>query len=81
MTAVEAIKFEADSHADNTHKVPKKQWRRWSEDARRVFNSVYSAMVENKQFFAHPDAPVVADQHWDTTAWNAAWHAAESVRA
>lgn len=62
----------------NKHKVPKSQWDRWSNAARKVFNTMYHSMRPSMQFaFIHPEAAPLAKKHWETTRWNAAWEAAE----
>lgn len=63
----------------NRYKVPLKQWRKWGETARRVFNETYSSMVGNQGLFLHPDQEKVSNRLWRTTAWNAAWTAASAV--
>jgi hypothetical protein len=65
----------------NSYRVPKKQWAKWSEQARSVFNTVYSAMVANQDLFMHPKAKKLAIEHWNTPSWNAAWTAADAVDA
>lgn len=64
---------------ENVNKVSKAQWLRWSEHARRVFNSVYWQMSADVSLFLHPGAEVPEPRHWNTTAWNAAWTAAAAV--
>lgn len=64
--------------AKNAYKVPKKQWRKWSKDAQRVFNRVFSLMGEVKQYL-HPQADTPKREHWRTTRWNAAWTAAQAT--
>lgn len=63
----------------NQNRVPKKQWRRWSETARRVFNETYRFMMSNKRLMLHPKQEPPKPYHWKTTAWNAAWIAADAV--
>lgn len=63
----------------NAHKVPAKQWRRWNSDGRRVFNELYGAMMDDQTVFQHPKAGEVPAKHWATTAWNAAWVAADAA--
>lgn len=63
----------------NTNKVPQKQWRKWTNQAREVFNSVYSQMRRDQAMFQHPNAKRQPREHWNTTAWNAAWTAADAV--
>jgi hypothetical protein len=62
----------------NRHRVPAKQWRRWSEHARRVFNTVFQTMGE-QDLFLHPKATPAKREHWRTTRWNAAWVAADAA--
>lgn len=77
----EEIKLKIDKRdAANKHRVPKKQWRKWSLLARKVFNELYSAMVLNKELFLHPHQKKLTNRMWKTTAWNAAWIAADATR-
>jgi hypothetical protein len=64
----------------NKYVVPKRQWKRWSPLAQSVFNTVFSTMLD-QQLFQHPMAATLHRDHWDTTAWNAAWVAASAVDA
>lgn len=63
----------------NKFKVPKKKWNKWGKAARAMFNTMYYTMTHNKNLFEHPDAPEIEKAHWNTTAWNAAWIAADEV--
>ena len=63
---------------DNDYDVPKKQWDRWTFAERKVFNIVFSSMTDDPKLFQHPDANIKYE-HWVTTAWNAAWNAAELI--
>lgn len=64
----------------NKHKVPKKQWDRWSNPARKMFNHMFLRLRPTNQFvFSHPDAPPVLKDHWQTLRWNVAWEAACAV--
>lgn len=62
--------------AKNSHKVPKKQWRRWSPVAQGTFNRVYRLMSQVNMYL-HPKAPKPKFSHWQTVRWNAAWTAAQ----
>lgn len=62
----------------NTHRVQKKQWAKWSERARGVFNAVYATMAD-QLLFLHPEGTQNRGEHWKTTRWNAAWVAADAV--
>lgn len=64
----------------NKFEVPKRAWKRWSNQARAVFNDTYSVMMDNPQLFLHPQAKRAPAEHWRTTSWNAAWIAAEAAR-
>lgn len=63
----------------NRYKVTQRKWRRWSDVARGVFNRTYSTMKENPSLFRHPKDPVRSNSWGRTTAWNAAWIAADNV--
>ena len=63
----------------NRYKVPLKKWRKWNATARRVFNETYSAMSSNQYIFLHPQQGKISNRLWRTTAWNAAWIAADAV--
>lgn len=60
----------------NLYHVPKKQWAKWTADAREIFNYIYSLMRSNQRLFLHPKATEHSRTHWNTTAWNVAWEAA-----
>lgn len=59
----------------NKYKVQVRQWRKWSNHAKGVFNAVYHSM-RNQDLFLHPKAAPMKAAHWSTTRWNAAWQAA-----
>lgn len=63
----------------NTHRVPPKQWRKWSQRSKIVFNDLYALLRRNQAIFTHPKADVIPDKHWSTIAWNAAWEAADAA--
>jgi len=63
---------------DNVARVPQKQWRRWSPNARVVFNAVYTA-TSDQDIIKHPKAPTLADDQWLTIRWNVAWLAADAA--
>jgi len=68
---------------DNSHKIPKKQWRRWSEDQRALFNGVYEDILAvGSDAWLHPvtvQRKLSADE-FNTIAWNAAWTAAHLLK-
>lgn len=65
---------------DNIYKVGKKQWKRWNGAERLMFIEVYEHMVNNQDLYSHPKAARQIDEYWKTTAWNAAWIAADFMR-
>jgi hypothetical protein len=68
------------SAANNKFNVSAHIWRSWPPTARKVFNNVYSIMCESQWMFLHPGTKELPGRAWRTTAWNAAWVAAEAVR-
>lgn len=78
--AIEVVEVKnVESSGANRYKVPLKKWRKWSATARRVFNETYSAMSSNQYLFLHPQQNRLSNRMWRTTAWNAAWIAADAV--
>lgn len=65
----------------NPHDVPTKAWDKWSMAGRAAFNELYDLMTGSPELFRHPDADEAPTEHWETTAWNAAWSAAAMVSA
>ena len=63
----------------NKFSVQKKQWRKWPETARAVFNEVYWMMKCNQDLFIAPKQEKTKEKAWSVTAWNAAWIAASAV--
>jgi hypothetical protein len=64
----------------NKHKVPLKQWRKWPNLAKKVFNNMMESMRPSLQWaFLHPSAAPQSKEHWQTVRWNAAWTAACAV--
>jgi hypothetical protein len=64
----------------NANLVPKAQWRKWGPEARHVFNEVYATMAHNVRLFMHPKQKPPTVEHWQTSAWNAAWTAADAAQ-
>lgn len=64
----------------NRHRVPKKQWRKWCPLAKWTFNEVYGVMAKNHDLFLHPKDFKTIKAYWTTTAFNAAWTAADAVQ-
>ena len=63
----------------NRFRVPKKQWLHWNAKKKKMFNELFAYMKGNVQVFKHPKAPKDKPNQWETTAWNAAWTAADLV--
>lgn len=63
----------------NVHKVPQKQWKRWNDRQRVIFNHVFSSMLHNQEMFKHPKQAPMSSEHWKTPCWNAAWTAADAA--
>lgn len=61
----------------NKHKVPQKMWRKWSNHARRVFNTMMSDLRPSMQWaFLHNKTTAVPKEQWQVTRWNASVMAA-----
>lgn len=61
----------------NLYHVPADKWEEWSVEAREVFNYLYSLMRANQNLFLHPEGVRNSRRCWNTTAWNAAYEAAD----
>lgn len=66
-----------DYRVPNKHKVPARQWKKWTLVGRAVFNKTYEHMVENQGLYIHPKAIIEELEIFKTTAWNASWMAAD----
>lgn len=74
--------FERDSNMattsrNNVYHVPAGTWEEWTVDAREIFNYLYSLMRANQNLFLHPKGVRNSRSCWNTTAWNAAYEAAD----
>ena len=77
---VEKVKLKGITKSrSNPYHVPQRQWRKWSPKAREVFNELFSTMVQNQYAFLHPQQDRISKRMWRTTAWNAAWIAADAA--
>lgn len=65
---------------ENLYGVSKRQWKKWNEQERKLFNDLFSSMMFEQRIFLHPEAVARSDKHWKTTAWNAAYLAADYLR-
>lgn len=77
--AVEKVEVKSVKSRSNVYHVPLRKWRRWDARARQVFNEVFSALAGNQRLFLHPEQEKVSKRLWKTTAWNAAWIAADAA--
>ena len=77
--AVEKIQIIYTDVSSNDYKVPQKQWRKWNESQRWIFNIMYSSMTDDPKLFQHPKSDIPY-KYWETVAWNAAWNAAELIQ-
>lgn len=67
----------ASEATQNIFGVPNRQWRKWNQQSRFIFNQVYNQM-EYQDSVKHPNQIRMASHHWDTIRWNASWLAAEA---
>lgn len=65
----------------NKFKVPSKQWNKWDDRGRFVFNELYGAMIKSPWGFQSPAvcALKISARAWNCTAWNASWIAADAA--
>jgi len=64
--------------ARNLYRVSKKQWQKWTAQARHVFNAVYAFMLDNPQIVGFPEKPMISPRQRKIIAWNSAWIAADA---
>ena len=65
---------------ENLYGVSKRQWKKWNNTEQALFNQLYHLILYNQTLFTHPLSFKVNGLHWETTAWNAAWMAADLLR-
>lgn len=63
---------------ENIYNVPNRAWRKWNQQSRYIFNEVFNQMGD-QTVVKHPGAARMADEHWKTIRWNAAWLAADAA--
>jgi hypothetical protein len=67
----------------NVHRVPQKQWRKWDDPGKQLFNDVYAnvLLTARSKVLMHPrsNRKKFTDEEFDTLAWNTAWIAADCV--
>ena len=70
------------SVARNIHGVSKREWAKWTEQGRSLFNLLYGDMVKSPGIFysanMRDNPPTKKD--WKILAWNAAWYVAKSLK-
>lgn len=65
----------------NPHKVPVKQWRKWSDETRSMFNELFPSYAEGFMNALLPPSMYqsVSPKQARVLAWNAAWIAADEM--
>lgn len=66
------------AETENINNVPKRQWRKWNQQSRYIFNNVYGQMAY-QHAVKHPQMDNMYDDYWNTIRWNAAWLAADAA--
>jgi hypothetical protein len=62
--------------AKNTHKVPKKQWAKWSKQEQAVFNRLWCRLCPG----VLPPAAKMTQRQFNILRWNVCWTAADMMR-
>ena len=77
----EVVSFPEDldlaNGVSNYNGVPSKQWKRWDNTGRYIFNQLFGWSVDSK-VMTHPDTPDIPEDQWKTIRWNMAWLAADA---
>lgn len=63
---------------ENLYGVPNRQWRKWNQQSRYIFNCVFNQM-EFQKSITHPRSIQMPDEYWKTVRWDAAWLAADAA--
>jgi|GEM_PF-4746071 len=71
--------FDAAPAVSNKHAVGGEKWNDWHPQAQQTFNYLFEMMTKSVDLFLHPKAPRPSKEGARTTAWNAAWLAADQV--
>jgi hypothetical protein len=61
--------------ATNSNRVSSRQWKKWSEDQRRLFNRIFIGLQHQELFRATKQTPM-EEAHWQVIRWNAAFQGA-----
>jgi hypothetical protein len=64
----------------NVYRVPKRQWRKWAEVERAVFNGVLGSVRDGWDVLFPASMQSVPRQARRVAAWNTAWIAADALR-
>lgn len=62
----------------NPHKVPVKQWRKWTREGRQVFNYLFES-TKYQDVITHPKTGKLPRNQWSTIRWNMACLAADGA--
>lgn len=66
--------------AANKHKVPKRQWRKWNDVGRTVFNETFALKsAKTLDILAPGFLPPLSKRGWSVAMWNVAWLAADAA--
>lgn len=63
---------------ENRYNVSKRQWKKWTEAGRLIFNDLYSTSYNDQRIMTHPKTNL-PNSEWSTIAWNHAWLAADYI--
>lgn len=65
---------------DNKYNIPKKLWNSFkSENAKKTFNYVFNATIDNQSNMTHLKQVILPDEQWKTLCHNFACEAAWGV--
>ena len=67
------------SPAKNAHKVPRKQWSKWSEAQRHLFNEMYEGLAGMRSIPLAPGLDKLTVRGCNVLRWNVAWIAADKL--
>lgn len=66
--------------AQNNFKVAKDQWAKWNRQERTLFNDLMRSLQQH-YVNREPSTVTLTKRQWRTIVWNAAWLAADDLRA
>lgn len=76
----ETVNFKHSIATVNENRVPQKQWRKWNIKARRVFNDLYSSLMDSQLWLPNSLQKKITPQEHKVISWNAAWLAADAAK-